>query len=890
MNTDFKNIIDLFEAQAAAFPDHLAIAGGEEKCTYADLKTATDELAKNLTYFGSTREELCFVFVKSAMATAKSMISILKAGKIFVPINPEFPNALIQKLILDYQPSWIILAPENLQRLERISEDLKAQSFSACYYDLSPLEDNTALAKFDFISTSKKLPVDTVAQPTLKADDPCYIYFTSGSTGTPKAILGAFKGINHFIDWEINYLDLPKQVKVSQFAAPSFDAFLRDLFVPLCTGGTCCIPPQKEGVLSLDEVIDWIDREGIQLIHCVPTVLRELISLNQRPQLQPKALQYVLLSGESLYGEDVQNWKASFGDQAQLINLYGASETTMIKFAYAIDYLRDTAHSIPIGQPISGCKAIILDDNMMPCKQGNVGEIYVRTAYRALGYYQNPALTAKVFVKHPKIKDPNDLLYKTGDLGMIRKDGNFEFRGRKDFQVKIRGVRVELGSIEALLLQHEIVEDAVVFYDQETKVLAACLRIGEDVEVEASDVKAYLLQYTPHYMVPAHYIFLDAFPKNANGKTNRKALEQELKQLIKMKSVPFLAPRNKTERSLATIWKELLNVERVSVYDNFFELGGYSLLATRVVSAIKRDLEVDISLRELFENPTIEQLAEFVEQKEKDNFVFGNGFKENALMLPLNKLKNEQRTIFMLPPILGSSIIYYPLANKFEDVGVNCIGFQFKGFDRDDDFHNSIEEMAKAYYDEMMDLIVDKTAPIILFGFSMGALIAFEIVRLLEKDGRSCEKLILVDKNLPTNKTWNYQKMRKALDRKVVKALNSSGDEVEGIMTMHLNDYEVDFPPSELERITTLLEHSQTVLEAYKPGKHKIKADILALEANKVKKRTEKKMKDWKQMTNGELEHHYIMSNHFRILEFHLLPKIVDLSMKFIEEKTFSNY
>jgi len=667
----FQNVVELFDKTALILPDAIAIRDSSQVVSYKELRSRTNTFAAYLQHFGTQREELCFVFVSGALASIESLLSVLKSGKIYVPLSLDFPDDLLKELIESYEPAWIILDQNTASRYQLIQEKMKPSARRLCFYDLSaPVEGIRFGDEGQFISVDDDPGNLQLQKVSLGEDDPCYIYFTSGTSGQPKAILGAFRGINHFIDWELNFLKPSAPLKVSQLTAPSFDAFLRDIFVPLCSGGTICIPLRENGLLVLDGLLQWLKKEQINLIHCVPTLAREIINISSEPFSLPD-LQHVLLSGESLYAEDLRNWSQQFGKKARIVNLYGPSETTMVKFAFPVDWSKDLPEAIPIGKPIQGSKAILLDDQLMPCRQGVIGELYIRTAYRSLGYYKNEELTKQAFILHPMAKSADDLLYKTGDLAIMDAEGNFHFKGRKDFQVKIKGVRVELGAIESHLRAYPNIEDAVVAYDQQTEVLTACIK--SKTEIEELSIKDYLTHLLPVYMHPAYYLFKAEFPQNSNGKTDRKLLNKEMQEWIKVNKKEFTAASNPIEEELSAIWKNLLKVEQVSIRDNFFEIGGHSLMAIRVVSRVRKKLKANISINDVFANPTIESLARLV-----GDF---RGTDESSAIVPGQRperipLSYSQERLWFIDQLGGSTEYHIPYVQYFK-AGINIEALEF---------------------------------------------------------------------------------------------------------------------------------------------------------------------------------------------------------------------
>ena len=443
----------------------------------------------------------------------------------------------------------------------------------------------------------------------LEPDDMCYLYFTSGSTGKPKGIAGRLKAISHFINWEITTFNIKELSRCSQLITPVFDAFLRDIFVPLCSGGVVCVPKDVDTILDAKKLIEWIDNQQINLIHCVPSLFRSILN----EDLEPKnfsSLQYILLSGEPILPADVSRWMDIYGDRIQLVNLYGASETTMTKFFYFVKPADQERRSIPIGKPMDGAAALVVDDRGKVCLPGMVGEIYIRTPYRTLGYYQQPELTNQVFVQNPFSNNPNDIVYKTGDLGRLLEDGNFECLGRKDGQVKIRGVRIELGEIENYLRLHISVKDVVVVDREDSKgdkYLCAYVVLFE--ELESGKLRDFLLQSLPEAMIPSVFVVMDALPRTISGKVDRRSLPLPNRQ----QNRTFVPPRTPMETQLAQIWGQVLNLDRVGLNDNFFELGGHSLNATQLLSRVSKAFQIEIPLRSLFESPTLATQAESIE-------------------------------------------------------------------------------------------------------------------------------------------------------------------------------------------------------------------------------------------------------------------------------------
>ncbi|MDW3192237.1 MAG: non-ribosomal peptide synthase/polyketide synthase [Cytophagales bacterium] len=613
---EHDNVIKRFLDQVSTNPAKPALKAPDKRWSYGELEESTRKLSHHLQHHGVGQDDLCFVMTQTPVSMIVSALGVLRAGKIFVPISNDLPEDQISELIAAYAPSWIILDEKSADRLASLQSSIQAISAKVCFYDLKPETKLDWTLAASFVSENPDLDLSSYQDPTLDPEQPCYVYFTSGSTNKSKAILGAYKGLNHFIDWEINYLGLEVEAKVSQLITPTFDAFFRDLFVPLCSGGTLFIPPRTEGILKIDELASWLDQHEINLMHCGPSLLRELMTQSSVRPLEH--LRHVLMSGEAIYGEDVKRWSDTFGTTAQLVNLYGPSETTMVKFAYAIDYQSDQKGDIPIGQPIPGCTAVLLDNSLNAVAPGTTGEVCIRTPYQTLGYYKDPALTSTSFIHHPLCIEPDELLYRTGDLAIKEPNGNYSFVGRRDNQVKIQGIRVELGAIESHIISYPSVEEVVVFYDQKTNILGACLNARSNTQPE--QINQYLSGILPNYMIPVHYHFMDGFPKNSNGKADRRALRKEWEEGLQKRKTEIRAPETPLEAQLVEIWSGVLDIAAAAIGTeaNFFELGGNSLKAMILVGQLSKELEVQVRVKDIFTFQNIRSLGGHISGLSKD--------------------------------------------------------------------------------------------------------------------------------------------------------------------------------------------------------------------------------------------------------------------------------
>ena len=549
-----------FQETAEDFPASTAIDYLSRRITYSELEESSRRVASALIKAGAVKGDLVAIMTEDRVAAITAILGTLRSGCAFAPM-PLAPAERLETMLSLVEPSWII-TESRLAEQCRETRDRAGLTSHILNIDDLPSAGNLPLIDSD-------------------PNDLCYIFFTSGSTGQPKAIAGRLRSIDHFIRWEIKTLQLQPGTRVSQFIAPTFDAVLRDIFVPLCSGGSICIPPGPEVLFDGERLMSWIEDQDINLIHCVPSLFRSLFDhLTGADRLS--SLRYVLLAGEAMLPSDVTRWCGIFGSRIQLVNLYGPSETTMTKFVYFVKPDDRNRSFIPIGKPMDGARALLLDERNRPCLPGVMGEIYIRTPFRSLGYYKRPDLTSQVFSQNPFTNDPDDLIYKTGDFGRLLEDGNFEFCGRRDNQVKLRGHRIELGEIETALNTHSAVAQCAVILRDDA--LVAYIVASRDSQPSASELRAHLQSRLPDYMMPAYWLFLQRLPLTANGKLDHKALPAVETASRQAQS---LSARTPAEEIMCGIWSQVLRRDDFSIEDNFFELGGHSLLATQVISRVR---------------------------------------------------------------------------------------------------------------------------------------------------------------------------------------------------------------------------------------------------------------------------------------------------------------
>lgn len=594
----YESIQEMFSRTAAELGSQVAIDRGGLRVTYAELEAESNRLANFLLEDGLARGSMVGLFTDDPIRIITGILAVLKAGAVFVPLDPTFPDQRLQEMSNRVQPGWYVTERTYLQKLGRLRRNVHETTKVVC------LDDG------DYTSYERR------EHPGLRSDPeaPCSIYFTSGSTGKPKAILGRLKGIDHFMRWEIEAVGARPGTRVSQLALPSFDGFLKDAFVPLCSGGTVCAPESREIVLDSWLLTDWLDSEQVELLHCVPSLFRALLNKGLNSHYF-EALKYVVLTGEPLYPADVKRWMDVFGKRIKLLNIYGTTETTLSKFAYEVKPEDVERPSIPVGKPIKGSAVLLINSRGQLCREEVVGEIHIQTAYRSWGYYGEPQMTQAVFIQNPFSDDPADIVHKTGDYGRLLKSGDLEHLGRRDQQVQIRGIRIELGEIENLLRGHEAVADVAVIDRDDAagnKFLVAYVTLGNGGGCEP--LRQYLSERLPETMLPSAFVEMDQLPRTLNGKIDRTALPT-LRAVQGERDAGEFMLRTPVEEIVAGIWCEVLRLPAVGRTDNFFKAGGHSLLAMQVVLRVRDILKVELSVRHMFELPTVAHLSQLIEKQ-----------------------------------------------------------------------------------------------------------------------------------------------------------------------------------------------------------------------------------------------------------------------------------
>lgn len=610
-----KIIHTVFEHIASLHPDLIAVHQASEEISYRSLDELSNRIFDALAKLGVQKEVVVGTLMPSGIPLIGGLLGIFKSGGIYLPLQLSTPVKKLARILEQCAPSVFIIRESDYSQVLSVLE----QTGYAWEYLLS-IDSDFSLRVINKTAdgTAEKELTTTSVRPVLvsEAEDGNYIFYTSGSTGEPKAILGKHESLGHFIHWELTQFGIDHSCRVSQLAPITFDASLRDIFVPLCSGGTLFIPTEEERSHGAS-LIAWLEKNQINLVHTVPSVIRlfnKTFSGFEGDAPRLAALQYLMLSGESLYEKDVVLWRSYVGEHATLVNLYGATETTMIKTFHEIGAIKEASSDrIPVGKPMTHTVVAVVNDNI-ECETGEIGEVYIKSPFFTKGYFLDPELNQQVFIPNPLTGDANDLVYKTGDLGRTLANGNLEILGRTDHMVKVNGVRIELNNVEQAMLSLEGVSQCVVLLhtDKDMESSLVCYYTGQAMKSE--NVQAQLAAYLEPTAIPNWIKHMDKLPLNMNGKVDRKSLS--MIELFFNDDI-YKAPEGDIEKKLEEIWKEVLNLSKVSRDVSFFSIGGTSLKAIQLISRIFKELNTLIKVADIFSSPTIEQLAKKIDHADR---------------------------------------------------------------------------------------------------------------------------------------------------------------------------------------------------------------------------------------------------------------------------------
>jgi amino acid adenylation domain-containing protein len=696
-----KCIHELFAAQVERTPDAIAVVFAGQKLTYRELDEQANQLAHYLQSLGVKAEVMVGLCVERSLEMMVGLLGILKAGGVYVPIDPAYPQERIAYILSDSQLSVVLTQQKFVASLPNY------QGRVVC---LDALEKE--------LSGESDRPISDVTPENL-----AYVIYTSGSTGKPKGVAIAHRGLCNLATAQIKLFDVRPDSCVLQFASLSFDASMSEIFMAVCAGAKLYLG-SPESMQPGTALLELLQQQKITHATLVPSALAAL------PFGELPALQSLIVAGEACPASLVEKWSGG----RRFFNAYGPTESTVCATLAQCQ----PGEQPLIGRPIDNTQIYILDSHLQPVPVGVFGELHIASVGLARGYLNRPDLTDEKFISHTFSHELSSRLYKTGDQARYLSDGNIEYLGRIDAQVKVRGFRIELGEIEAVLSLHDDVQSCCAIAHEDSpgeRRLVAYVVPHQRYTPTSSQLRQFLTRKLPFYMVPNTFVFLESLPLTPNGKVDRHALRtvntQSSEEAIKV------LPRDTVELQLAQIWSEVLRLNQVGVTENFFELGGHSLLAVSLMSRIQKQFGKNLPLTTLFQHGTVEQLATVLRQETIS--------QTWSPLVPIQSTGSKP-PFFCIHPVGGNVLCYADLARNLGSEQP-VYGLQAVGLNEEEPL-TCIEDMAAVYIEAIKT--IQPTGPYYLGGWSMGGVIAFEMAQQLFTNTDEVALLALIDSYVPT--------------------------------------------------------------------------------------------------------------------------------------------
>ncbi|MEG5139394.1 MULTISPECIES: non-ribosomal peptide synthetase family protein [unclassified Microcoleus] len=591
-----KCVHHLFEEQAERSPNRIAAVCENQQITYSELNARANQIAHYLQQLGIKPEVIVGICVERSLEAIAGILGILKSGGAYLPLDPAMPKERLA-LMLQNAQTPVLLTQQHL--LENLPE---TQAHIVCLDT-----DIPSFSPTPFVSAS--------------GENLAYIIYTSGSTGTPKGVAIEHRQLLNYLHGIQEKLNLPSGANYATVSTFAADLGNTVIFPALCSGG-CLHIISQERATDAQAMGAYFQQHSIDCLKIVPSHLKALLSASNASQILPK--KRLILGGEPLMWNLIETIQ-KYNPDCSIFNHYGPTETTVGVLTYQVKMQGDRiSETVPLGRPLPNTQIYLLDSHLQPVPLGVPGELYIAGAGLARGYLNQPELTAEKFIRHPFSQEAEARLYKTGDLARYLPDGNIEFIDRIDRQVKLRGFRVELGEIEAVLSGHPSVSEAVVlFQENQSGNPRLVAYIGDRSKLGSQDSElienlcSFLKEKLPEYMIPSAFVVLKTLPLTPNGKIDHQALPAP--EIAASLTDTFVDPRTPLEETLAGIWSELLGIKKVGIHDNFFDLGGHSLLITQLLAKVRESFQVELPLRVLFEAPTVAGLAEKIEMQQGGN-------------------------------------------------------------------------------------------------------------------------------------------------------------------------------------------------------------------------------------------------------------------------------
>lgn len=697
------NIHQRFEEQAALHPQQIAITDGIKQYSYERLNNQANQLARVLQKQNLPKEAIVAVMMDRSFEQIVCLLAVLKAGAVYLPIDPTYPKNRIQYTLEDSQSQFLLCPPKYTH--------LVGDFFTGTVIGVQ----EAIMAK------ESKANLNLAINPK----DLGYIIYTSGTSGRPKGVMIEHQNVIRLLVNEESAFDFDSTDVWTMFHNACFDFSVWEMYGALLFGGRLVIVPSstaKSPKLFLKLLAD----NKVTVLNQTPGAFYHLIKTHLEEETNDLSLRYVIFGGEALKPIMLKSWYEKYPN-TKLINMYGITETTVHVTFKQIRKEEIESYESNIGKVIPTLSAYVLDHDQQLVPYGVPGELCIGGIGLARGYLNRVDLTAQKFVTNPLVE--GERIYRSGDRVRLLMNGDLEYLGRIDRQVKIRGFRIEIGEIEKQLLSIDAVKNAVVMVREEADSNKyICAYIEGDGKLSSTEVRKELLKELPQYMIPAYFHQIDRFPLTENGKVNYKALPDPKEHFNTGSSI--VTPKNEMEIKMLDIWKTVLEHEQIGVEDNFFEVGGNSFKTLKVISR----LDNIISVEDIFEHPTIRQLS---------NYILSGDYKTKEFVSEISKVEEPELSIICIPYGGGDSSVYRPLAQVFSNMDKNYAIFSValpgRGYPTEEEAESTVEIVEK-YVEEILEKV---DTPIVVYGHCVGSTVAYEMARQLEACGIEVKALCL---------------------------------------------------------------------------------------------------------------------------------------------------
>jgi amino acid adenylation domain-containing protein len=702
------SLASIFEEQAARYPDRIAVISGETRLTYRALNQAANRIAQIVLAHRGPGEATVALLFRPGPSIVTAILGVLKAGKIYVALDPTYPQPRTAYMLADSEARLLLTDTRHLALAGELAKD------GQDVVDCDAIDPSTVTANL-----SEAISGTTAA----------FLLYTSGSTGHPKGVLHNHRNVLVEVRNYVSDVGIGPDDRLSVWHSLSFSNSIRNLYGALLNGAAVCLYDLPgQGLMPLAE---WIRSNQITMIHTLGSTFRALVGILPADATFP-SVRVLRIGGESITGDDVRKYQSHFPPPCVLLHSMGPTETFSVRRLLIDHEWKGDEGKVPVGYAVTDKEVLLLDEQGQPVGPGQIGEIVVRSRYLAIGYWRQPELTAAAFAADPL--GGEERLYYTGDLGVMQADGCLTHLGRKDFQAKIRGHRVETGEIEAALSKLESVKAAVVHAqpdgDGEQRLVAYVIA-DPGMTATIHELRGQLAQTLPEFMVPSSFVFLEELPLLPNGKINRLALPVPSVQRPAL-PVTYKAPRHPLEWQIALIWRELLKVPKVGVFDDFFDLGGHSLLAVRLMQRLETEVGSRLPLTALFSAPTVAGLAAAVQGQEATG---------SDLVVPLRASGSEPAFFFFHGDYNGGGFYSRILARGLPTEQPFYAVHPHPLTDR------RVPDTVAAMVTDLVAAIraVQPRGPYRLGGHCNGGTFAFEVARRLVAEGDEVNALVIID-------------------------------------------------------------------------------------------------------------------------------------------------